>query len=66
LSERQAVLSDPDPAEFARGIEFALNDDDARTRARAAKEWAEKEYAPIRYAEKISQVLTLARRNHPG
>jgi len=66
LSERQAVLSDPDPAEFARGIEFALNDDDARTRARAAKEWAEKEYAPIRYAEKISQVLTFARRNHPG
>ena len=66
LSERQAVLSDPDPAEFARGIEFALNSDDARTRARAAKEWAEKEYAPIRYAEKISQVLTLARRNHPG
>jgi glycosyltransferase involved in cell wall biosynthesis len=64
LNERQAVLCDPEPAELARGIEFALHSGEARTRARSAKEWAEKEYAPARYAEKISWVLALARRNH--
>jgi len=66
LSERQAVLSDPEAAEFARGIEFALHNDEARTRARAAKELAEKEYAPSRYIGKINQVLALARRNYSG
>jgi glycosyltransferase involved in cell wall biosynthesis len=66
LSERHAVLSDPDPEGFARGIEFALRSDEARTRALAAREWAAKEYAPSRYLEKISQVLVLARRNHSG
>jgi glycosyltransferase involved in cell wall biosynthesis len=66
LSERYAVLSDPNAEDFARGIEFALHSDEARTQAQAAREWAEKEYAPSRYLEKISQVLALARRNHPG
>jgi glycosyltransferase involved in cell wall biosynthesis len=66
LSERHAVLSDPDAEGFARGIEFALHSDEARIRAQAAREWAEKEYAPSRYLEKISQVLALARRNHSG
>jgi len=66
LSERHAVLCDPDAEHVARGIEFALHSDEARARARAAREWAEKEYAPSRYLEKISQVLALARRNHSG
>jgi glycosyltransferase involved in cell wall biosynthesis len=66
LSERHAVLADPDAEDFARGIEFALSSDEARTRARAAREWAEKEYAPSRYLEKISQVLALAQRNQSG
>jgi len=66
LSERYAVLSDPNAKDFARGIEFALHSDEARTQAQAAREWAEKEYAPSRYLEKISQVLALARRNHSG
>jgi len=66
LSERYAVLADPNAEDFARGIEFALHSDEARTQARATREWAEKEYAPSRYLEKISQVLALARRNHSG
>jgi glycosyltransferase involved in cell wall biosynthesis len=66
VGENQAVLAGLEAAEFAQGIEFALHNDEARKRARAAREWAEKEYAPSRYAEKISQVLALARRNHSG
>ncbi len=66
LNERYAVLSDPDAEDFARGIEFALHNDEAWARAHVAKEWAEKEYAPSRYLEKISRVLALARRNHSG
>jgi len=66
LSERKAVLADPDAEDFARGIEFALHSDEARTQALAAKEWAEKEYAPSRYVEMISQALAIARRNHSG
>jgi glycosyltransferase involved in cell wall biosynthesis len=66
LSELQAVLCDPNAEDFARGIEYALRSDEARTRAQAAREWAEREYAPSRYTEKISQVLALARRNYSG
>jgi glycosyltransferase involved in cell wall biosynthesis len=66
LSERYAVLVEPEAEDFARGIESALHSDEARARARAAKEWAEKEYAPPRYLEKIGQVLALARRNQSG
>jgi glycosyltransferase involved in cell wall biosynthesis len=66
LSESQAILADPNAADFARGIDFALYNPEARARAQAAKEWAEKEYAPSRYLERISQVLSLARRNHSG
>jgi len=66
LSERQAVLSDPNAEDFAGAIEYALHSDEAQTRAQAAREWAEKEYAPSRYGERIGQVLALARRNHSG
>jgi len=66
LSEQQAILANPDTDDFARGIDFALHSPEARARARAAKDWAEKEYAPSRYLEKISRVLSLARRHHSG
>jgi glycosyltransferase involved in cell wall biosynthesis len=66
LDERRAILADPKADDFARGIEFALRNPEAQERARAAREWAEKEYAPSRYLEKISQVLELARRNQSG
>jgi glycosyltransferase involved in cell wall biosynthesis len=66
LDEHHAVLADPRADDFARGIEFALDNPEAQARARATREWAEREYAPSRYLEKISQVLALARRNHPG
>jgi len=66
LSDRLAVLSEPDPEEFARAIEFALHSDEARNRALAAKEWADKEYAASRYVQAIGHALELARRNFPG
>ena len=66
LSESQAVLADPNADDFARAIDFALNRPEAQARAQAAKEWAEKEYAPSRYLEKISRVLSLARSSYSG
>jgi len=66
LSEQLAILADPNADEFARGIDFALHSPEAQARARAAKEWAEREYTPSRYVEKISRVLSLAGRHHLG
>jgi hypothetical protein len=64
LSERYAILSGPEAEDLARSIEFALHSEEALRRARAAREWAEKEYAPSRYLEKINQALSLARGNY--
>jgi glycosyltransferase involved in cell wall biosynthesis len=66
LNENHAVLSEPEAEDFARGIDFALHSEEARRRAQTAREWAEKEYAPSRYLERIRQALDLARRNDPG
>jgi len=66
LSESRAVLADPNAEDFAAAIEYALHSDEARARAQEARGWAEEEYAPSRYLEKIERVLTLARRNHSG
>jgi glycosyltransferase involved in cell wall biosynthesis len=66
LSESRAVLAEPNAEDFAAAIEFALRSEEARARAEAAREWAEKEYAPARYLDKIAEVLDLARRNHSG
>jgi glycosyltransferase involved in cell wall biosynthesis len=57
LSREQAVLVDPDPQSLAGGIEFALKNPEAMTRARAAKEWAEKEFTPAKYLEKMTLIL---------
>jgi glycosyltransferase involved in cell wall biosynthesis len=66
LSEGRAVLAEPNAEDFAGAIEYALRNEEARARAQEAKGWAEKEYAPSRYLEKIGEVLDLARRNHSG
>ncbi len=63
LSEQHAILTDANPDGLAKGIEFALKSEEARDRARAAKEWAKTEFAPGRYFEKIGRVLALARGN---
>ncbi len=64
LGERQAVLADPDPDSLARGIEFALTSEEARSRARATQEWATTEFSESRYHEKIARVLEVARHHH--
>jgi glycosyltransferase involved in cell wall biosynthesis len=60
LDERIAILSEPDPESLARGISFALNDPDARRRARAAREMADREYTYERYKDKMRRCLETA------
>jgi hypothetical protein len=60
LSREQAILVDPSPQGLARGIEFALKNPEATTRARAAKEWAEKEFILPKYLEKMTLILEKA------
>ncbi|MBN2408895.1 MAG: glycosyltransferase [Candidatus Aminicenantes bacterium] len=64
LNEQNAVLAEPEPGSLARGIELALTSEEARARARAAREWAEAEFSSARYFEKIGRVLALARTHH--
>jgi glycosyltransferase involved in cell wall biosynthesis len=66
LSDNLAILAPPDADDFARAIDFALHNPEAQARARKAQEWAEKEYAPSRYLDKISRALSLARSHHSG
>ncbi len=65
LSSRLAVLAEPNPESLAEAIRFALENEEAQKRARAAKEWADREYTVSRYLEKMSRVLDLAFRD-PG
>jgi len=60
LSREQAILVDPDPQSLVRGIEFALKNPEAMTRARAAKEWAEREFILPKYLEKMTLILERA------
>jgi glycosyltransferase involved in cell wall biosynthesis len=64
LTEQNAILADPEPDSLARGIELALMSEEARTRARAAREWAKAEFSSARYSEKIGRVLALALSHH--
>lgn len=64
LSERYAILAEPNPDSLAGGIDFALTSEEARARARAAGEWAAGEFSESRYFEKIDRVLALARSPH--
>ena len=61
LSDEQSVLVTPDPDSLARGIEFALTNEEAEVRARSAGEWAAMEFSKSRYFKKIDRVLALAR-----
>ncbi len=64
LSEKLAVLADPEPDSLARAIGFALTSEEAQARAQMSKEWAEAEFSAGRYFERIAQVLDLARHHH--
>jgi glycosyltransferase involved in cell wall biosynthesis len=63
LDDKISVLVEPDPEHMARGISFALFNEDARRRAETARFLAEKEYTPERYLEKIRACLEIARSN---
>jgi glycosyltransferase involved in cell wall biosynthesis len=60
LDENISVLADPDPESFARGIQFALKDPAASSRAAAAKKMADKEYTFDSYKAKITASLEKA------
>ncbi len=60
LSDKIAVLAEPDPQSLAAGIRFALFDEQASDRALAAKSMAEREYTRANYNEKISRALANA------
>jgi len=64
LSHKNSVLVRPNPQSIAEGICFALWNEEAQKRARAAKELAEREYTYPRYSEKISRALEKACRAH--
>lgn len=61
LNSTNAILAEPDARSLAEGISFALKSEEARDRARAAAEWARKEFTLPRYLEKIAQVLDKAK-----
>jgi hypothetical protein len=65
LSEKIAVLADPDPKSFAKGIHFALHDQKAAERALAAKKMAKKEYTFGNYKKKITEALEKALEGKP-
>jgi glycosyltransferase involved in cell wall biosynthesis len=60
LSPRLAVLADPNPESLAWGIRYALDSEEARERARRAKEFAEREFTLSKYLEKMTRVVELA------
>ncbi len=62
LDERISILVEPEPESLARGISYALNNPEARRRARSAKEMADREYTRERYTEKMRRCLETALR----
>jgi glycosyltransferase involved in cell wall biosynthesis len=63
LTEKTAVLVDPEAKSLARGLMFALFDEDASRRAQNAKAIADKEFTLDNYKRKITQVLEEAQLN---
>ncbi len=63
LNDGNSVLVDPTAQGLTDGIAFALFNEEAKQRARKAKEMAEKEYTYPVYLEKIRQSLDKAKAN---
>jgi glycosyltransferase involved in cell wall biosynthesis len=60
VDEKRAVLVSPDPQSLADGLVYALSSPEAQSRARAAKDMAEREYTYPNYLAKIRQALDVA------
>lgn len=63
LNSDLAILVKPEPEDLARGIKFSLFDPQAQIFARQAREFAQREYTPQKYYEKMEQALNLAKKN---
>jgi glycosyltransferase involved in cell wall biosynthesis len=63
LDETISILVAPEPKTLAQGLSFALHSDEARARARAAKDMTRREYIYPRYLEKMSLTLNMAVEN---
>ncbi len=64
LNSDLAILVKPEPEDMARGIKFSLFDPQSKIIAQRAKEFAQKEYTPEKYYEKIEQALKMASRKN--
>jgi glycosyltransferase involved in cell wall biosynthesis len=65
LNDQIAVLVEPDADSMAKGISFALFDEEAQKRSMMAKDMADREYTHSRYKEKINLVLAKAQGKRP-
>ncbi len=62
LNANLAILVKPEPEDMARGIKFSLFDPQAKTIARQASEFAQREYTPQKYYEKIELALKMVKK----
>lgn len=60
LNEKTSFLVDPDSQSLAQGISRALSSQEARRRAQAAKNFAQREYTYPRYLERMNNCLRIA------
>jgi glycosyltransferase involved in cell wall biosynthesis len=60
LDDGIALLTGTDAASLAAGIRTALFTDEGAEKAAAAKTFAQREYSPARYREKLTQAMRLA------
>jgi len=65
LNDQISVLVEPDAKNMAQGISFALFNEEAKRRAKAAKAMADRDYTYSRYKEKINLVLAKAKGKRP-
>lgn len=66
LNEKICKLVKPEPKDLARGILWALFNDQAKSRAEAAKHMSKKNYTFSNYTQKLEQVLNKAVRYKYG
>ncbi|MBD3413046.1 MAG: glycosyltransferase [Candidatus Aminicenantes bacterium] len=65
LDESICVLVKPKPEEMAKGIQYALFNEEAKKRAGAAKDMAQQAYTFPQYKQKMGQVIKNAFRSQP-
>jgi glycosyltransferase involved in cell wall biosynthesis len=60
LDDRISILADPTPEAMAEGLSFALTNPEARRRAAAARDLADREFTYQAYKDKVDRCLHMA------